>query len=167
MNTSLTLFCVATVVLGILFSAPKYDFMLGAYATGTPYRLFPWMKHPPVSKSSPIVLLIHVTTAISHLITTSVVFYQRYRRPRRSCELQKSGFFVSHLFFVMPIAMNLHHFAALSSVPAALLNGSLLFAALFLFNLDEKKLIRDFAYFVVISIPVWFEFACWLLIPYL
>jgi hypothetical protein len=139
------------VALAALYFEPyKFKIMQNHICDQKPYEIFPWSKDPQDSGSSPVWLIIHLATALFHLLLSAYMFL------RYNYELRNLYEF-SHVVFSVFIMTNLYHFGEYNPYVAMVINGVPLFVALVTFDKKQESWWMSLWYFLAIASPVVFE----------
>jgi len=90
--------------------------MLWCEETGTPYPIFPWSENPQISKSNPLSLAFHLSTALIHVVLATAMLTSLSKKMQKIFE-------ISQFIFTFFILVNITHFGNFSPLTAVLANG--------------------------------------------
>lgn len=117
-----------------------------------PYKIFPWSPHPQIAKTDPEGLRLHIITAFMLLAAA----YIKYLAPEK--KIVDRLLFTCQLIFTAVVLPNISHLGDYHQLIATAVNGGLLLALTILYRLRNPDW-----YFLVLSIPVLFEFTLYLM----
>lgn len=125
----------------------KFDIMFNLMKSGDSYPIFPWSTNPIKSKSNLIWLVIHLFTALLHVIISGVWLFTN----KINC-IHK----MTHTLFMYAILPNIFHFGDENIFSSIILNGTVLFFAYAIYELKFSKYWKHI-YFFIITLPIMFE----------
>ena len=142
---------IVTVLYGLTLGTTLYKIPL---ALQRPYHIFPWEENGSVSKSHPLVLTLHIITALWLLTMTWLrilanVYLPQLRQPIKSRLDQISR--LAHNVFIVVVLINCWNSGELEWVQAIVLNAVLCF-------LLAKVYRHPLVYFFILLVPVFIEF---------
>lgn len=145
----------AVFVLGVLASALylepyKFGVMYERFLDHLSYIIFPWSQTGQKSGSTPLWLMIHLASALSHLLLSGYMFLNYNKNLATVWDW-------SNTFFAAMIIMNLNHFGEASLPVAMAANGIPLLIALLTFDKEQTVWWKGLVYFLAISSPVVLE----------
>lgn len=129
-------------VLGLALNG--YKLLIGF---DTPYYIFPWMSHETaqVAKSSPLLLWLHIATALVH-------FMAAYARCHINTTRTMKVALISQMIFTLILLPNIFHLGKLHPLLAGIANASILTLLWVTFLHKEYR-----RYFLILSITTIIE----------
>ena len=159
--TTIVTFVTFVFVIGVLGAALylepyKFGIMYERSIDHLSYVIFPWSQSGQKSASTPLWLMVHLASALSHLLLSGYMLLRYNKKLATVWDF-------SHTVFSVMIAMNINHFGEAPLVKAMVINGIPLLIAMVTFDKYNESWWKSCVYFLVISSPVVLETGMYLM----